>query len=58
MLVSQTPGGVYEGFLEEVGEPATDEGIPPPTAEEPPEDAERLAAVGALYGVEMVRPLP
>jgi mannose-6-phosphate isomerase-like protein (cupin superfamily) len=23
MLISQTPGGVYEGFVEEVGEPAT-----------------------------------
>jgi mannose-6-phosphate isomerase-like protein (cupin superfamily) len=58
MLVSQTPGGLYEGFVEEVGEQVTDKNTPPPTAEEPPEDAERLAAVGALYGVEMVPPLP
>ncbi len=59
MLVSQTPGGLYEGFVEEVGEPATDENAPPPPeTEEPPEEAERLAAVGAEYGVEMVSPLP
>lgn len=58
MLVSQTPGGVYEGFVEEVGEQVPDNNTLPPTAEESPEDVERLAAVGALYGVEMVPPLP
>ncbi len=57
MLVSQTPGGLYEGFVEEVGTPAAGEGVPPET-KEPPEDVERLAAVGALHGVEMVPPLP
>jgi hypothetical protein len=57
MLVSQTPGGAYESFIEEVGPPAAGEGIPPDT-EEPPEDVRRLAAVGALYGVEMVSALP
>jgi mannose-6-phosphate isomerase-like protein (cupin superfamily) len=60
LLVSQTPGGVYEGFVEEVGEPAVVETTPPavedPTQEPP--NAERLAAVGAEYGVEMVSPLP
>ena len=52
MLVCQTPGGAYEGFVEAVGE-AT-----PPAEEDPTEEAERLAAVGAQYGVEMVPPLP
>ena len=54
MLVSQTPGGAYEGFVKEVGEPATGEGIPPETGEPMGDDVERLAAVGALCGVEMV----
>jgi len=56
LLVSQTPGGVYEGFVKQVGERVTDKNTPP-TAAEPPEDVERLAAVGAEYGVEMVSPL-
>jgi mannose-6-phosphate isomerase-like protein (cupin superfamily) len=56
LLVSQTPGGVYEGFVEEVGEPATGEAAPP-GAEQPP-DAERLVVIGAEYGIETVSPLP
>ncbi len=62
MLVSQTPGGAYERFIEEVGPPAAAEGIPPetgePTGEPMGDDVRRLAAVGALYGVEMVSTLP
>ena len=57
MLVSQTPGGAYERFVEEVGPPAAGEGVPPETGE-PTDDVRRLAAVGALYGVEMVSALP
>jgi len=57
MLVSQTPGGAYESFIEEVGSPEAGEGVPPET-EEPMENVRRLAAVGALYGVEMVSALP
>ncbi len=56
MLMSQTPGGVYGGLVEEIGEPATGEAAPPAT-EEPP-DVERLAAIAAEYGVETVSPLP
>lgn len=56
MLVSQTPGGAYEGFVEEVGEPAIGEATPPAT-EEPP-NVERLAAMGAEYGLEIASPLP
>ena len=57
LLVSQTPGGAYEGFVEEVGEPATGEGRLQATTGSP-NNAEKLAAVGALYGVETVQPLP
>ncbi|CAA9432974.1 MAG: hypothetical protein AVDCRST_MAG01-01-3048 [uncultured Rubrobacteraceae bacterium] len=58
MLVSQTPGGAYERFIEEVGPPAAAEGMPPETGEPMGDDIRRLAAVGALYGVEMVSTLP
>ncbi len=54
MLVSQTPGGVYEGFVEEVGEPATGEAVP--TAVEEAPDAERLITIGAEYGIEVELP--
>ena len=56
MLVSQTPGGAYERFVEEVGEPATGETTTP--AKDDPPEAGRLAAAGAEYSVEMVAPLP
>ena len=56
LLVSQTPGGAYEGFVEQVGETATGEAAPP-AAEQPP-DAERLVVIGAEYGIETVPPLP
>ena len=57
MLVSQTPGGAYGGFVEEVGEPANGEGgLPSPKGT--PDNAQRLAAVGAEYGVETVTLLP
>jgi mannose-6-phosphate isomerase-like protein (cupin superfamily) len=55
LLVSQTPGGAYEGFVEEVGEPATGEGRLQAAAGSP-NNAEKLAAVGAGYGVETVPP--
>ena len=55
LLVSQTPGGAYEGFVGEVGEPVT-EGSRLPAEEAP--NPERLVAAGAEYGVEMVAPLP
>jgi mannose-6-phosphate isomerase-like protein (cupin superfamily) len=57
LLVSQTPGGAYGGFVEEVGEPSTGEGRLQATAGSP-NNAEKLAAVGALYGVETVTLLP
>ena len=56
MLVSQTPGGAYEGFVEEVGQPVADGSIRP--EEEALDDAERIAAVGTEYGVEIASPFP
>ncbi len=61
MLVSQTPGGAYERFVGEIGEPATDETTTDETttpAKDDPPEAGRLAAAGAQYGVEIVSPLP
>lgn len=52
LLVSQTPGGLFERFVEEVGNPATEKGESP-TAEEPHE-ADRFREIGMKYGVEMV----
>ncbi len=54
MLAIQTPGGTYEGFVEEVGEPVA-YGTTPPARDDTPE-AERIAAAGARYGVEMASP--
>ena len=56
MLVSQTPGGAYERFIEEVGETVTEDSTP--TGKRPSGDPERLAIVGAEYGVETVPPFP
>ena len=51
MLVSQTPGGAYEGFVEEVGEPAIGEVVS--LAVEQASHAEKLVRVGAEYGIEV-----
>ena len=56
LLVSQTPGGAYEGFVEEVGEPVTDDSTQ--TEESPSNDPGRIAIVGAEYGVETVPSFP
>jgi mannose-6-phosphate isomerase-like protein (cupin superfamily) len=57
LLLSQTPGGEYEGFSEEVGEPATELAADGATLQlgRPPDPA-RLARIGAEYGVEIVLP--
>ena len=51
MLVSQTPGGLHERFLEEVGEPAMDNPRPPVPADQP--DMERIIAIATEYGIEI-----
>jgi hypothetical protein len=56
LLMSQTPGGLHERFIEEAGKPATDEAKSPATEEL--RDVERLTAIGTEYGVEIVPPAP
>lgn len=51
MLVSQTPGGLYERFFEEIGE-ETKDGPAAPVSGSPP-DLERIAAIAAEYGIEI-----
>ncbi|CAN5258151.1 hypothetical protein BH24ACT19_BH24ACT19_03400 [soil metagenome] len=55
LLLIHTPGGSHERFLEEAGEPATNGGASPVSEE--PLEAERIAAIGVEYGMEIV-PLP
>jgi mannose-6-phosphate isomerase-like protein (cupin superfamily) len=54
MLVSQTPGGLYERFFKEVGKSV--DGEAGPLAEEAQLDSETIAAIGVEYGIEI--PLP
>lgn len=57
LLVSQTPGGLHERFIEVTGKRAPEEAASL-AMEKPPEVVERLAAIGAEYGVEMPLSLP
>lgn len=57
LLMSQTPGGLHERFIEETGEPLAIEEALSSMAKEPQQDDDRLAAIGAEYGVEIVPPL-
>ena len=52
LLMSQTPGGSHERFIEETGEPAIEQATSPVKQEVL--DTERLFAIGAEYGVEIV----
>ncbi len=56
MLVSQTPGGLHERFIEEAGKQATDEATSPPAVGQ--RVVGRLAAIGVEYGLEMVPSAP
>jgi mannose-6-phosphate isomerase-like protein (cupin superfamily) len=51
MLVSQTPGGLYEHFFEEVGKPVDDEAGLLVFEDQP--DVERIVKVAAEYGIEI-----
>lgn len=51
ILVSQTPGGLYERFLERVGEPAP--GKPHPPGTEGWADVVGIAAIAAEHGIEI-----
>ena len=55
MLVSQTPGGLYERFFEEVGEPAnSDAGL---LIFEGQSDVASIAAAAVKYGIEIPVPI-
>ena len=54
VLICQTPGGLHERFIEEVGEIAVN-GEGPPAASGPTDFA-RVAAIAAKYGIEMPPP--
>ena len=54
MLVSQTPGGLYEQFFEEIGEETKGRPIAP-VSENPP-DMEKIAKIAVEYGIEMLFP--
>jgi quercetin dioxygenase-like cupin family protein len=55
MLLTQTPGGLYEGFLEEAGRPGTDLSSPSPAPT--PGEVQRMVELGRKYGTEYP-PLP
>jgi quercetin dioxygenase-like cupin family protein len=55
MLVSQTPGGLYEHFCEEVGEEVPSKVVVPAVEEVPPEAA-RIVTTAARYGIEIALP--
>ena len=55
MLVSQTPGGLYERFFEEVGKPVDGEAGPFVCAHQP--DVGRVVEVAAEYGIEIPVPI-
>ena len=58
LLATQTPGGLYERFIEEAGKQATDEATSPPTQGGGLRDLGRLAAIGVEYGLELVPSAP
>jgi mannose-6-phosphate isomerase-like protein (cupin superfamily) len=55
MLATQTPGGLYERFFEEVGEEAKSNVVMGSLEEGSPEAA-RIIAVAAQYGIEIALP--
>ena len=54
LLVSQTPGGLHERFIEEVGEPATEKSRPP--IAEGWQGVGRIVKIAAEYGIEIPPP--
>ena len=55
MLLTQTPGGLYEHFFEEVGKPA--DGDTGPLVFEDRPDVRRIVALAAQYGIEIPPPI-
>jgi quercetin dioxygenase-like cupin family protein len=56
MLLTQTPGGLYECFFEGVGEPAVDGEVRPPVFQEQ-QDMRRIVEVAAEHGIEIPPPI-
>ncbi len=56
MLVTQTPGGLYECFFEQVGKKAVDGEVRPPVSEDQP-DMRRIVEVAAEHGIEIPPPI-
>ncbi len=54
MLVTQTPGGLYERFFEEVGRPVDGDARPPVFKAQP--NAGRIVEIAAEYGIEIPPP--
>lgn len=50
MLLTQTPGGLYEGFLEEAGRPGTC--LSSPSLAPTPEEVQKMGELGRKYGIE------
>ena len=55
MLVTQTPGGLYEYFFEQAGVSGTDLSSPPPAPT--PQELHRMVELARMYGTEYP-PLP
>ncbi len=55
MLVSQTPGGLYERFFEAVGKPVYGDGRPLVFEDQP--EVGRIAEVAAYHGIEIPPPI-
>lgn len=56
LLVIPSPGPAHEAMFREMGEPAPERVVPPPTEAVP--DATGLAATAARYGTQIVGPPP
>ena len=56
MLITQTPGGLYERFFEEVGKPA--DGESGPLAFQARPEVDIIRAIASEYGIEVLPPIP
>jgi quercetin dioxygenase-like cupin family protein len=56
MLVTQTPGGLYECFFEELGKEADGERAGPPASEDRTGEG-KIVSIAARYGIEIPPPI-
>ena len=57
MLLTQTPGGLYELFFEKAGRTVDSDDGEPPTFEDRPDVERRIAEVAAEFGIEIPPPI-